>query len=67
MHARACRYFDLFSNQISGSFPSVVSGLSSLSYVGCVLCVCLCMGGVRCAYVVYCVHLLLCVRALHVW
>jgi hypothetical protein len=37
MHVRACRYLYLVSNQISGSFPSVVSGLSSLQYVQCVL------------------------------
>jgi hypothetical protein len=39
MHVRACRYLYLAYNQISGSFPSVVSGLSSLQYVQCVLCV----------------------------
>jgi hypothetical protein len=39
MHVRACRWLHLSSNQISGSFPSVVSGLSSLTCVGCVLCV----------------------------
>jgi hypothetical protein len=33
MHVRACRELYLFSNQISGSFPSVVSGLSSLTCV----------------------------------
>jgi hypothetical protein len=41
MHVRVCRvlYLELYSNLISGSFPSVVSGLSSLSYVQSVLCV----------------------------
>jgi hypothetical protein len=39
MLPRACRYLYLASNQISGSFPSLVSDLSSLQYVQCVLCV----------------------------
>ncbi len=34
------RYLHLNSNQISGSFPSVVSGLSSLTYVRCLQCMC---------------------------
>jgi hypothetical protein len=37
--ACVCRRLGLAGNQISGSFPSVVSGLSSLTCVGCVLCV----------------------------
>ncbi len=44
------RYLSLYSNQISGSVPSVVSGLSSLSYVQSVLCV------LACAWVVCDVH-----------
>jgi hypothetical protein len=42
MHVRACRLLGLQYNQINGSFPSVVSGLSSLQYVQCVLCVFAC-------------------------
>jgi hypothetical protein len=48
MHVRSCRYLNLRSNQIRGSFPSVVSGLSSLQYVQYVCCVCSLVRG-RCA------------------
>ncbi len=70
MHVHACRYLILDSNQINGSFPSVVSGLSSLTYVCSVLHVCLLVHGLCAVWVCGTerfVHLLLCLRALHVW
>jgi hypothetical protein len=67
---RACRRLNLGANQVSGSFPLVVSGLSSLQYVLCICCVCSHareQWRMPCVCVMYDVHLLLCVRALHVW
>jgi hypothetical protein len=66
MHLRACRYLDLQYNQINGSFPSVVSGLSSLSYVRCVLCVFACAWAVCDVHVwcTVCICFCVCVRCM---
>jgi hypothetical protein len=67
MHVRACSELFLAGNQISGSFPSVVSGLSSLTYVGCVRCVFACARAVCGVHVRCTVCICFCVCALHVW